>query len=168
MAEPQRKTEAKGCGPARSRRYEGLVRGACGCGVLRAARGFGEIISFTQAVVNAAGDFRGMRTANGAAASPNPNHEDVFRMRLAGVRDEPAEATTERFVVACAGLAEGLLAIGVVALLRGAVHHGSEHAFAQIGKQRRDIKLLAHTRLKILARFGGARILQVILRAAVR
>ena len=89
-------------------------------------------------------------------------------MRLVSIRNEPAEASTERFVVACAGLAESLLAIRIVALLRGAIHHGSQHAFAQIGQQRSDIELLAHARLKILARFFAARILQVILRAAIR
>src|SRR5580693_3549101 len=56
---------------ARRRRYGRLVRGACRGGVLRATRRLGEIISFAQAVVDATGDFRGMRTADGAAASPN-------------------------------------------------------------------------------------------------
>ena len=108
----------------------------------------------------------GPLTARAAAA--NQNHQHDFRMRLIGVGNEPAEAPAERFVVARAGLAESLFAIGIVALLRSAVHHGGEHAFAQIGQQRRDIQLLAHARLKILARFFRARILQVILRAAVR
>jgi len=49
-------------------------------------------------------------------------------------------------------------------LLRGAVHHGSEHPFAQLGAA--PISVAGAPRLKILTRFIGARIAG-ILRAAV-
>ena len=107
-------------------------------------------------------------TAYGAAASANQDHQHDFRVRLVSIRNKPAEASAERFIVARAGFAQSLLAIRIVALLGGAIHHGSQHAFAQIRQQRCDVELLAHARLKILTRIRGARILQVILRAAVR
>ena len=88
-------------------------------------------------------------------------------MRLISVGSEPAQSSTQAFVVAGAGLAEILLAIGIVAAARRSVHHGSQHPLTQIRQQRSDIQLLAYARLEILAILFRARILQIELFAAI-
>ncbi len=79
---------------------------AGGCGVLGAACSFSEIFSFALAIIEASGNFRGVRADNGAATAANQNDQHDFRMGLIGVRNKPSEAAAESFIVAGASLAE--------------------------------------------------------------
>src|SRR5580704_13909616 len=145
---------------------------ACG-GVLRIAFGSRccEIIPLAKSAVDMAGNLGSTRAASAAATAADQNNEHDFRMNLIGVRDVPAEATAERFVVTCAGLAERgterVVAVRVVAASRGAVHYSGEHALTEIREQRRDVELTAHARREIDAIFARARIRQIIFGAAI-
>ena len=112
--------------------------------------GVGEIVSRVETPVDSAGNLRGVRSADDAAASVKQNDNHDFRVSLVGVGNKPTEASAHAFIVARARLPKVLLAIGVVAALGRTVHNRSEHSLSQVRKQRRDIELLPHARLKIL------------------
>src|SRR6185437_5299590 len=136
--------------------YDGLVAGL-----------FREIIVLVEIVVHLAGDVGGMRTVDDVRASAQKNDDYEFRMVLIGVRSKPTQTSALGFIVAGAGLAESLLAFGIVALARSAVKHGGKHSLAELWKKGRDRQSAANSRREILgARFGRG-ILQVVHGAAV-
>ena len=108
-----------------------------------------------------------MRPAGRAPAAPDQHHQHDSRMRFVRIRNKPAQPSAQRFVVAGSGLAQRLL-VRIVALFRGSIHHRRQHAFAQIRQQRRDIQFLFHLRLEPSAFLLRPRILQIILRPAIR
>src|ERR1700723_2286196 len=125
-----------------------------------------EIITRIQAPVDAACDLRCVRAADDAAASMEQNDNHDFRVSLIRVGNEPSEAPAHSFVVTGAGFSEILFPVGVVAALGRPVHHRREQPLAQVREQRGDVQLLPDARLKVLALFIGAGILQVELLAA--
>src|SRR6185437_15277411 len=124
-------------------------------------------ISLVEPAVDPAGNLRGVGSADNAGASVEQNHNHDFWVSLVGVGNKPAEASAYAFIVTRARLPEVLFAIRVVAALGRPVENGSEHSLSKVRKQRSDIEPLANPRLEVLARSFGARILQIILRAAI-
>src|SRR6185437_6686534 len=97
-----------------------------------------EIIVLVEIVVDLAGNVGGMWTVDDTRASAQQNHEHKFRMVLVSVGSKPTQTSALGFIVAGAGLAESLLAFGIVALARSAVKHGGEHFLPKFGKERSD------------------------------